>query len=107
MADRLLLALDTTGDTFSVALRKNSEDLFSYCGGTPRQHLTELFPVLERLLAELAEKSPEHAYKPRDIGAIAVTTGPGSFTGVRLGVLIARTLGQVLGAAAICVARCR
>lgn len=93
MPDRLLLALDTTGDTFSVALRKNSEDLFSYCGGTPRQHLTELFPTLERLMAELG---PEHSYKPRDIGAIAVTTGPGSFTGVRLGVLIARTLGQVL-----------
>ena len=85
----LLLGLDTTGDTFSLAMRGQGKDLAEYCGGTPRQHLTQLFEVLEGMLAELSAT-------PRDISAVAVTTGPGSFTGVRLGVLIARTLGQVL-----------
>jgi tRNA threonylcarbamoyladenosine biosynthesis protein TsaB len=85
----LLLALDTTGDTFSVALRRNGQDLGDYCGGTPRQHLTQFYAVLQDLLSQISAT-------PRELGAVAITTGPGSFTGVRLGVLIARTLGQVL-----------
>ena len=88
-SDKLIVALDTTGDTFSVGLRRGQHDLAEYCGGAPRQHLTEFYGVLEGLLRDTSTTL-------KDVAAVAVTTGPGSFTGVRLGVLIARTLGQAL-----------
>jgi tRNA threonylcarbamoyladenosine biosynthesis protein TsaB len=85
----VLLGLDCTGDTFSLALCSPTETLAEHCGGKPREHLTELFPRLETMLTQANLKAS-------DLAGVAVTTGPGSFTGVRLGVLIARTFALVL-----------
>ena len=63
--------------------------LAEWCGGRPREHLTQLFETLQQTLTRVGKK-------PADLTALAVTVGPGSFTGVRLGVLIARTFAQVL-----------
>lgn len=48
-----------------------------------------VLPIAERLLKE-------HALSLRDITEITVNPGPGSFTGVRVGVTIANTLGYLL-----------
>lgn len=86
----MILGLDTTLDTFSLALvsAEDERTLAQWTGGQPRQHLTQLFQALQALL-------DVHHLKMENLTGIAVTTGPGSFTGVRLGVLVARTLGQV------------
>ena len=83
----MILALDTCLDTFSVAVTRGEECLAEMGGGRPKTHLTQLFPALQAVLAAAAVTLEE-------LTAVAVTTGPGSFTGVRLGVLAARTLGQ-------------
>jgi tRNA threonylcarbamoyladenosine biosynthesis protein TsaB len=85
----LFLALDCTGDSFSLAVANATVTLAEWCGGRPREHLTQLFETLHQMLGRAG-------IKPNELSAIAVTVGPGSFTGVRLGVLIARTFAQVL-----------
>ena len=49
-----------------------------------------VLPLIEELLAE-------HALTPHDIAEVAVNEGPGSFTGVRVGVSIANALAFGLG----------
>lgn len=84
----LLLAVDCTGETFSLALWDGML-LGEKSGGQPRRHLVELFPALQHLCAEAGRRLDE-------VRGVSVTAGPGSFTGVRTGLLIAKTLGQAL-----------
>lgn len=84
-----VLGLDTSGESFSLALLRGRRVVAECCAGQPRQHLVQLFPALE-LLCEQAGISLGQ------LQGVAVTAGPGSFTGVRTGLLVARTLGQVL-----------
>jgi tRNA threonylcarbamoyl adenosine modification protein YeaZ len=86
-----ILALDTSADTFSIAILESQPELkllAHAAGDQPRQHLVELFPCIERVLRESQTELSDLAF-------LAVTSGPGSFTGVRLGVLVARSLAQV------------
>jgi tRNA threonylcarbamoyladenosine biosynthesis protein TsaB len=55
----------------------------------PAAHSAELLPELQRLLERAGTAWDE-------IGAIAVGVGPGTFTGLRIGVATARALGQAL-----------
>ncbi len=48
-----------------------------------------VLPLIEDLLKK-------YNLQPKDISEIKVNTGPGSFTGIRIGVTIANTLGSVL-----------
>ena len=56
----------------------------------PPGHSAELLPTLDALLIE---SETDWA----DVGSIAVGVGPGTFTGLRIGVASARALGQALG----------
>ena len=56
----------------------------------PALHSQELLPELERLLGESGTGWS-------DVESIAVGVGPGTFTGLRIGVATARALGQALG----------
>ncbi len=84
------LGIDTSGETFSLALLRGERLLGEVTGGTPRQHLVQLFPALDGLCRQ-------SGFKLKQLRGVAVTRGPGSFTGVRSGLLVARTLAQSLG----------
>jgi tRNA threonylcarbamoyladenosine biosynthesis protein TsaB len=56
----------------------------------PARHSQELLPEVERLLTESGTDWG-------DVGSIAVGLGPGTFTGLRIGVATARALAQALG----------
>jgi len=74
----LLLALDTTTAAGSAALWRDG--LIEERAGDPaRSHA-------ERLPADLAGLLAAHGLTPRDVERYAVAAGPGSFTGIRIGI---------------------
>jgi len=83
-----LLALDASSDACSVALRVGDDILLNH-QIAPQQHAALLLPAVECLMSEAG-------LAPGDLDGIAYGCGPGSFTGVRIG--IAATQGIALGA---------
>ena len=84
------LALDTSARDAVVALDVAGQ---THRRDVPRQsgrHAKMLIPTLRDLLAE-------HTLRPRDLDGIAVCLGPGSFTGLRVGVAAAQTLAWANG----------
>ena len=82
-----LLAIDTTGAFSSTAIYDDgiiaqiiNEDDYS--------HLQKLVPGIKLLM-------DEEEVKPEDIDAVAVSRGPGSFTGIRIGMATAKGLAQI------------
>lgn len=89
-----LLVIDTTGPACSAALRcpGQADRIASEIIG--RGHAERLAPMVEALLAKAG-------FDPRDLDRIGVTTGPGSFAGVRVGVAFVRGLSLATDAAAV------
>jgi tRNA threonylcarbamoyladenosine biosynthesis protein TsaB len=80
----LILAFDTATDTATSALVLDGNVL-----GERRS-------TAVRVLADVDELLTEARLTPRDVSALAVGTGPGSFTGVRIGLASARGLALAL-----------
>ncbi|WP_192456615.1 tRNA (adenosine(37)-N6)-threonylcarbamoyltransferase complex dimerization subunit type 1 TsaB [Musicola keenii] len=83
-----ILALDTATEACSVALWNEGEihSLFEIC---PREHTQRILPMVQQVLAD-------HELTLAQLDALAFGRGPGSFTGVRIGIGIAQ--GLALGA---------
>lgn len=79
----ILLALDTSNISGSIAIMKNKELIFSSFFNIKITHSETLMPEIDRAL-ELCNLSPE------EIDAVAVAIGPGSFTGLRIGLATAK-----------------
>ncbi|MEE9273497.1 MAG: tRNA (adenosine(37)-N6)-threonylcarbamoyltransferase complex dimerization subunit type 1 TsaB [Robiginitomaculum sp.] len=79
----LCLSIDTTSNWCSVALVDAACVLAKRSENILRGHVEILAPMIDDLL-----KSTKIA--PKDIGRISVCTGPGSFTGVRVGLSLAK-----------------
>lgn len=84
---RLLLAIDTTGEFGSLALAEDGRVLDEVRLHSPEGFGHVLFPEIERLLAR-------HSRKIVGIGGFAAAAGPGSFTGVRVGLTAAKGLAE-------------
>lgn len=80
-----LLALDTTTEACSVALWEADGLVASDHTLEPRSHTRRLLPMVESLLAQAG-------WSLTQLAGIACTRGPGSFTGVRIGVSAAQGL---------------
>ncbi|MEQ8357379.1 MAG: tRNA (adenosine(37)-N6)-threonylcarbamoyltransferase complex dimerization subunit type 1 TsaB [Kiloniellaceae bacterium] len=85
-----LLALDTAGGSCSVAL-------WSGDGVVARRFNLMARGQSERLVPMIAEVMAEVGWDFADLDALAVTTGPGGFTGVRIGLATARGLALARG----------
>jgi len=90
----LVAGVDCTGESYSVALIQGRVVLAESGGLSPRSHLRLLFPAL-------LECATRAGVRLREVQAVAVTAGPGSFTGLRLGIVTVRTMAQVLGCALV------
>lgn len=87
----MILALDTSGEQTLVALGNADKYVGeASLGGKEYVHSKSLFPEIEEILSG-------GGYSVEDLTAIAVSLGPGSFTGVRIGVVAGKTLAQILG----------
>jgi tRNA threonylcarbamoyladenosine biosynthesis protein TsaB len=92
-----ILALETTGPIASVAIADRETGNIALRSSRERMnHLTELIPMIQGLLAERGTSLS-------DIDAIAVSAGPGSFTGIRIGISTARAIAQAKGIPVISV----
>ena len=85
----ILLAYDSSGPSLSAALYKNDKILGELDSETGVRHSNALTPMIEKLLKSAG-------LKPGDVDVVAVGVGPGSFTGLRVGVATAKILGYVL-----------
>ncbi len=84
----LILSLDSSAKAASVALMEDSKLLGEFFIDTAFTHSRTLAPMIENLLS-VTGKTTE------DIDLIAVSNGPGSFTGVRIGVAVAKGIAFV------------
>ena len=88
----LILGIDTSGKQGSVALARCSTDL------------CEIIEIVEltggafsaQLVPRIAALLSGHALQPKNIDAFAVASGPGSFTGLRVGLAAVKALADVL-----------
>ncbi|HKW78778.1 MAG TPA: tRNA (adenosine(37)-N6)-threonylcarbamoyltransferase complex dimerization subunit type 1 TsaB [Candidatus Limnocylindria bacterium] len=87
----MLIAVDTSTSWGSVALFDGRGVLSELTWRSPRRSGDELFPMLERAMA-LGDTSLAQ------VDRLAVATGPGSFTGIRVGVAATRGLARATGA---------
>ncbi len=93
-----VLAIETSTRTGSVAARFGARRGVQQLEGE-RAHAIDLLPRIEALLAELASDACAAALD--SIERIAVGIGPGSFTGVRIGIATAQGLARATGAALV------
>lgn len=88
----LILSIDTSGKNGSVALARGDAEKFQLIASSPVEGGTfsaQLIPQIARLLSE-------NNLKKSDIDAFAAATGPGSFTGLRIGLTAVKGLAEIL-----------
>ena len=81
----LILNIDTATETAHVSLAKDGIVLMSYLNELQKEHASFLQPAIQQLCTNTG-------IKLKDIDAIAVTGGPGSYTGLRVGLASAKGL---------------
>lgn len=89
MNERISIAIETSCRAGGIALARGETLLSVIPFDAAARHATQLIPHLGRALDEAA-------LRPGDIEEVYVSAGPGSFTGLRIGITVARTLGQML-----------
>jgi tRNA threonylcarbamoyladenosine biosynthesis protein TsaB len=85
----VLLALDTATALVSVALHDGERVVVELSSEQPMKHGEHLAPLIEQAMREAG-------IVRQDLTAVAAGVGPGPFTGLRVGLVTARTLGHVL-----------
>lgn len=84
-----ILAFDTSGGSFSAALCEKDRVLAEETIITNKTHARHVMPVIDRVLSLAGIEISE-------LDLIAVSRGPGSFTGLRIGLGVAKGLSYAL-----------
>lgn len=92
----ITLFIDTSSTDVSIALVKDDKILSKITENIPNQHSIYTTSYIDKVLKETN-------IEPNQIDKIMVVNGPGSFTGVRIGVTIAKTLAYILNIDIICL----
>jgi tRNA threonylcarbamoyl adenosine modification protein YeaZ len=86
----LILAIETSSRIGSAALALGDRLIEESAFSGPMSHSEEIFPTIERLLTRQGRG-------PRDIAQIHIAAGPGSFTGLRIAVTLAKSMALAQG----------
>jgi tRNA threonylcarbamoyladenosine biosynthesis protein TsaB len=92
-APRLLL-IETSGRAGFVAVARGAELRGVRRLDEARRHARDLAPAAAELLAA-------QGWRPRDVQAVAISRGPGSYTGLRVGIMAAKTFAYATGCALV------
>ncbi|NYE02248.1 tRNA threonylcarbamoyl adenosine modification protein YeaZ [Kineosphaera limosa] len=87
----LMLAMDTATGVVSVALHDGSRVLAQEDVARPQAHAEHLAPAIETVLARAGRR-------PQEVTQVAAGTGPGPFTGLRVGLVTAATFAYAIDA---------
>src|SRR5258707_1343424 len=90
IAGMKILALETSGTAGSVAALEGEQLLKTAALDPVQRTARTLAPAIRDLLKQVG-------WRPADVQLVAVTAGPGSFTGLRLGVTTAKTFAYAVG----------
>ncbi|NLX76193.1 MAG: tRNA (adenosine(37)-N6)-threonylcarbamoyltransferase complex dimerization subunit type 1 TsaB [Clostridiaceae bacterium] len=85
----IILALDTSAATASAAVVKDGYLTGEISIRNGKTHSQKIIPMIESLLKMLD-------YKPEDLDLLSVAVGPGSFTGLRIGVVTVKAMAYAL-----------
>ncbi|KAA1427310.1 tRNA (adenosine(37)-N6)-threonylcarbamoyltransferase complex dimerization subunit type 1 TsaB [Nocardioides antri] len=85
----MLLAFDTSSPTVTVAVHDGTDVVAELTSAETMRHGEQLTPLVDQALRQVG-------IVPRDLTALAVGVGPGPFTGLRVGLVSARTMSYVL-----------
>lgn len=80
-----VLAVDTSSDVAAVAVMEQDKVLSEFTVQHKKTHSQKLMPMIQEVLQSLE-------LTPRDIDLYAASSGPGSFTGLRIGVTTVKAL---------------
>ena len=80
-----ILAIDTSSEALGIALAQENHVIAEYISINKKKHSTRLMPAIVQLM-ENAD------VEPSDLSKIVIAKGPGSYTGVRIGLSIAKTM---------------
>lgn len=83
------LGIDTANSPLAVAIVKDGQIITTEVTNIKVNHSAGVMPAIEHIFKKVS-------ISPKEIDAIAVSQGPGSYTGVRIGVTIAKTLSWTL-----------
>lgn len=97
----ILLAADTSGKHGSIALARVTDDAKPGNGSPDALEILEIVPLAggtfsAQLVPQIATLLSKHGLQVHDIGAFAAASGPGSFTGLRVGLAAIKALAEVL-----------
>jgi tRNA threonylcarbamoyl adenosine modification protein YeaZ len=83
------LSIDTASSLASIALSRDSGVVAQRAWECRRNHTVELLPAIDQLLADSGTRKD-------DLSAVFVSIGPGMYTGLRVGISIAKGLARAL-----------
>jgi tRNA threonylcarbamoyladenosine biosynthesis protein TsaB len=92
------LAIDTCDSRGSIAVRRNAACVVSRRHESTEDYSSWLLPAVDSALRDASVGF-------RDLNLVAAATGPGSFTGVRVGLTVAKAWGEVYGLPLVGVSR--
>ncbi len=85
-----IFAMDTSSVTATVAILNDEKLLGEYSVSSSLTHSQKIMPMTDEILKNLSMKLD-------DIDVFSVCVGPGSFTGLRIGMATVKTFSQTLG----------
>ena len=85
----LLLSVDSSAKASTAALFADGELLCEYTQNQNKTHSVKMLPMIERMLSDVE-------LSVSDVDVFACGVGPGSFTGVRIGVATVRSFAKTL-----------